>query len=46
VIPGVGKAGATFEPRIAFDFELRDTLEVNYGLEVTVCIVFWIIVAI
>ncbi|CAN9150326.1 unnamed protein product [Alternaria alternata] len=36
VIPGVGKAGAIFEPRIAFDFELSGTLEVNYGLEVTV----------
>jgi hypothetical protein len=39
VIPGVGKAGAIFEPRIAFDFEVSGALEVNYGLEVRVCIV-------
>jgi hypothetical protein len=38
-IPGIGKAGAFFEPKIAFDFEISGTLEVNYGLELTVCIV-------
>ncbi|KAG9190413.1 hypothetical protein G6011_08501 [Alternaria panax] len=36
VIPGIGKAGAVFEPKITFDFEVSGTLEVNYGLEVTV----------
>jgi hypothetical protein len=36
VIPGIGQAGAVFEPKIAFDFEISGTLEVNYGLEVTV----------
>ncbi|KAI4945203.1 hypothetical protein J4E91_008181 [Alternaria rosae] len=35
-IPGIGKAGAIFEPRLAFDFEISGTLEVNYGLQLTV----------
>ncbi|KAF1945863.1 hypothetical protein EJ02DRAFT_395726 [Clathrospora elynae] len=35
-IPGIGKAGAMFEPRIALDFQVGGALEVNYGLDVTV----------
>lgn len=37
VIPGVGKAGAIFEPRIVVDFEVSGALEMNYGIEVAVC---------
>ncbi|KAJ5055036.1 hypothetical protein J3E74DRAFT_228209 [Bipolaris maydis] len=36
VIPGIGNAGAVFEPRIAFEFEVSGGLEVNYGLELNV----------
>ncbi|KAH7378275.1 hypothetical protein BKA66DRAFT_571703 [Pyrenochaeta sp. MPI-SDFR-AT-0127] len=36
VIPGIGKAGAVFEPRIAADFEVSGGLELNYGIEVAV----------
>ncbi|KAG9389039.1 HET domain containing protein [Pyrenophora tritici-repentis] len=35
-IPGIGKAGAVFTPSIAADFEISGTLEVNYGLDLTV----------
>ncbi|KAF2823025.1 hypothetical protein CC86DRAFT_458129 [Ophiobolus disseminans] len=34
VIPGIGKAGAVFEPRIAFDFEVSGGFEINYGIDV------------
>jgi len=34
VIPGIGKAGATFEPRIAFDFTISGGFQLNYGLDV------------
>jgi hypothetical protein len=37
-IPGIGKAGAVFEPRIAFDFEISGGFELNYGIDVTVSI--------
>lgn len=37
VIPGVGKAGATFEPRVAVDFTISGGLEINYGIDVAVC---------
>lgn len=36
VIPGIGKAGATFEPRIAFDFTISGGFQLNYGLDVAV----------
>ncbi|EUC40949.1 hypothetical protein COCMIDRAFT_40810 [Bipolaris oryzae ATCC 44560] len=36
VIPGIGNAGAIFEPRIAAEFEVSGGLEVNYGLELNV----------
>jgi hypothetical protein len=36
VIPGVGKAGAVFEPRIAVDFEISGGFELNYGIDVAV----------
>ncbi|KAE8836076.1 hypothetical protein HRS9139_04174 [Pyrenophora teres f. teres] len=35
-IPGIGKAGAVFTPSIAADFEISGTLEVNYGVDLTV----------
>ncbi|OAL51833.1 hypothetical protein IQ07DRAFT_506253 [Pyrenochaeta sp. DS3sAY3a] len=36
VIPGVGKAGVNFEPRIEVDFEVTGGLEITYGLELDV----------
>jgi hypothetical protein len=36
VIPGIGKAGAVFEPRIAADFTISGGFELNYGIDVTV----------
>lgn len=36
VIPGIGKAGAVFESRIAFDFEISGGFELNYGIDVAV----------
>lgn len=36
VIPGVGKAGASFEPKIAVEFEVDGNLEVDYGIDVAV----------
>lgn len=38
VIPGIGKAGAVFEPKITADFEISGGFELNYGIEVTVSI--------
>jgi hypothetical protein len=35
VIPGIGKAGASFEPRIAVDFNISG-FEINYGIDVAV----------
>ncbi|KAJ4383665.1 hypothetical protein N0V86_001720 [Didymella sp. IMI 355093] len=34
VIPGIGQAGASFEPRISADFEIDGELAVNYGIDV------------
>jgi hypothetical protein len=39
VIPGIGKAGAVFEPRIAVDFEISGGFELNYGIDVAVSVV-------
>lgn len=36
VVPGVGKAGVNFEPRIAVDFEVTGGVEIAYGIEVDV----------
>ncbi|CAO2653945.1 Nn.00g106780.m01.CDS01 [Neocucurbitaria sp. VM-36] len=36
VIPGVGKAGAVFEPRVAVNFEISGGFEINYGIDVAV----------
>lgn len=36
VIPGIGKAGASFEPRIAVEFEVDGEISVNYGVDVAV----------
>jgi hypothetical protein len=36
VIPGIGQAGASFEPRISADFEIDGELAVNYGIDVAV----------
>lgn len=36
IIPGIGKAGAVFEPRIAADFEISGGFELNYGIDVAV----------
>jgi hypothetical protein len=36
VIPGIGKAGAVFEPRIAADFEISGGFELTYGIDVVV----------
>ena len=38
VIPGIGKAGAVFEPRVAVQFAVSGAVEVNYGIDVQVCI--------
>jgi hypothetical protein len=35
-IPGIGKAGAVFEPRIAVDFDISGGFELNYGIDVAV----------
>ncbi|RAR10711.1 gpi anchored protein [Stemphylium lycopersici] len=35
-IPGIGKAGAVFEPRVRFEFEVDGELEIHYGLDVNV----------
>lgn len=35
-IPGIGQAGAVFEPRIVADFETSEALEISYGIDVTV----------
>jgi hypothetical protein len=35
-IPGIGRAGAVFEPRIAADFATNGGFELNYGVDVTV----------
>jgi hypothetical protein len=40
VIPGIGKAGAIFEPRVAVQFTVSGGVEVNYGIEVKVRIVY------
>lgn len=36
VIPGIGRAGAVFEPRIAVDFEVSGGFELGYGVDVAV----------
>lgn len=36
VIPGIGQAGASFEPKISVDFEIEGELAVNYGIDVAV----------
>jgi hypothetical protein len=36
VIPGIGKAGASFEPKISLDFEIDGELAVGYGIDVAV----------
>lgn len=36
VIPGIGKAGASFEPKISTDFEIDGELSVEYGIDVAV----------
>ncbi|KAH7091331.1 hypothetical protein FB567DRAFT_436284 [Paraphoma chrysanthemicola] len=36
VIPGIGKAGAVFEPRIAVDFEISGGFELTYGIDVAI----------
>ena len=36
VIPGIGKAGATFEPTIMVDFNISKPLEVTYGADIMV----------
>lgn len=41
VIPGIGKAGASFEPKISVDFELDGQIAVNYGIDVAVCYLFF-----
>jgi hypothetical protein len=35
-IPGIGNAGAIFEPRVRFEFSVTGGLEVNYGLDLKV----------
>jgi hypothetical protein len=35
-IPGIGRAGAVFEPRIAGDFAINGGVELNYGVDLTV----------
>ena len=39
VIPGIGKAGAIFEPRAAVQFTVSGAVEVNYGIDVQVRVV-------
>ncbi|KAH8724434.1 hypothetical protein GQ44DRAFT_569644, partial [Phaeosphaeriaceae sp. PMI808] len=36
VIPGIGKAGANFEPRLAVGFDLSGGFELRYGIDVAV----------
>jgi hypothetical protein len=36
VVPGIGQAGAVFEPRIGFNFEISGGVQLNYGLDVAV----------
>ncbi|KAF9696639.1 hypothetical protein EKO04_005347 [Ascochyta lentis] len=36
VIPGIGQAGASFEPKISVDFEIDGKLAVNYGIDVAI----------
>ncbi|UPX09699.1 uncharacterized protein EKO05_0000383 [Ascochyta rabiei] len=36
VIPGIGQAGASFEPKISVDFEIDGELAVNYGFDVAI----------
>lgn len=36
VIPGIGKAGASFEPKISVDFEIDGEVAINYGIDVAV----------
>jgi hypothetical protein len=38
-IPGIGKAGAIFEPRVAVQFTVSGAVEVNYGIDVQVRVV-------
>lgn len=35
-IPGIGKAGASFEPKISVDFEIEGDLAIDYGIDVAV----------
>lgn len=36
VIPGIGQAGASFEPAISVDFEIEGELAINYGVDIAV----------
>jgi hypothetical protein len=36
VIPGIGKAGMTFEPKVAVKFAVGGALELNYGVDIAV----------
>ncbi|KAH6643594.1 hypothetical protein C7974DRAFT_347750 [Boeremia exigua] len=36
VIPGIGQAGASFEPRISVDFDIDGELAINYGIDVAI----------
>ncbi|KAL1609571.1 hypothetical protein SLS59_001077 [Nothophoma quercina] len=35
-IPGIGKAGASFEPKISVDFEIEGDLAIDYGIDVAI----------
>ncbi|KAJ4347784.1 hypothetical protein N0V95_005131, partial [Ascochyta clinopodiicola] len=36
VIPGIGQAGASFEPKISVEFEIEGELAVTYGIDVAI----------
>ncbi|KAH3919920.1 hypothetical protein HBH56_020460 [Parastagonospora nodorum] len=36
VIPGIGKAGAVFEPRLAADFSIGGGFEITYGVDIAI----------
>lgn len=38
-IPGIGQAGASFEPKISVDFEIDGEIAVNYGIDVAVSLI-------
>ncbi len=39
VIPGIGQAGAIFQPTISTGFTVSGGVEINYGLEAKVCLI-------